>query len=148
MIGGLRQQAGPWALMDELLGLQEDFNRLFDEGPRRYTGGRRRYPLVNVWESPDGLVVDAELPGVDPNAVDIAVENGLLTIAGKRELAEGQPEQYHRRERPEGAFSRSFELPFRVEAEAVKAAYQNGILRVTLPRAESDKPKRIAVKVG
>lgn len=139
---------GPWALMDELMGIQQDFNRLFEAPTPGGVRGRRRSPLLNIWESPDGLVVDAELPGVDPERVELAVENGVLTISGRRESEAGSQDRYQRRERPDGEFSRSVELPFRVESGAVKATYRHGVLRVTLPRAEADKPKRIAVKVG
>lgn len=143
-----RSGTGSLGLLDELLGLQDDFNRLLDDGTGAGYRVRRTYPLVNIWESADGLVVDAELPGINPEQVDIAVANGLLTITGKYPEPEGDAKTYQRRERAEGEFTRSFELPYRVDAETVTATYKNGILRVTLPRAEADKPKRIAVKAA
>ena len=143
-----RSGTGTVGLLDELLGFQEDFNRLLDDGTGAGYRVRRPYPLVNIWESTDGLVVDAELPGINPSDVDIAVANGRLTISGKYPEAEGDAKTYQRRERTEGEFTRAFELPYRVEAETVTATYKNGILRVTLPRAEADKPKRITVKAA
>jgi HSP20 family protein len=81
--------------------------------------------------------------------LDIAVVENTLTLSGERtpaELAEG--EVYHRRERGSGKFTRSFQLPFNVEANNVQAVYEKGVLRITLPRAEADKPRRITVKAA
>lgn len=139
---------GPWSLLEDLVGLQGDFNRLFGDGGWRVRAGRALYPPLNVWQSADGLVVDAELPGVDPSAVELSVEDGRLTISGERSNGGEPGEGAACRERTEGKFSRSVELPFRVNSDQVKATYKLGVLRVTLPRAEEDKPKRIAVQAA
>ena len=146
----------PWSIFDELESLQADVNRMLTGQPRSEAGRRghawrRRltYPLMNVWTSKDGIVIDAELPGADPKDVDIAVQGDELTLSGKVnavDVAEG--ETYHRRERPAGEFSRSLQLPFRAETGAVKANYKNGILRVTVPRSEEEKPKKIAIEAA
>lgn len=104
---------------------------------------------MNVWTNEDGAVVTAELPGIDPKDIDISVNNDTLTVTGCRQLQE-LPEDatYHRRERGCGRFSRSFQLPFQVESEKVSAAFERGVLRITLPRAEVDKPRKIAVKTA
>ena len=140
-----------WSVFDELESLQEDMNRLFRD--RGYGGPLRRgwatYPPMNVWSSADGLVIDAELPGVDPNDVDISVLGDELTLRGKvnaHEPKEG--ENYHRRERPAGEFVRTLQLPFRADAVGVRASYKNGILRLTVPRSEEEKPKKIAVQTA
>ena len=140
-----------WSVFDELDSLQADMNRLFG-GWERTKGGRRRgsrpaYPLVNVWSSSNGVVMDAELPGVDPKDVDISVMGDELTLRGKVHTAEpAEGETVHRRERPAGEFARTLQLPFRANAGAVKAAYKNGILRVTVPRSEEEKPKKIQIE--
>jgi HSP20 family protein len=104
---------------------------------------------MNVWTDPDGATVTAELPGVDPAEIDISVQDDTLTVRGSRapdEVPEGGT--YHRRERGSGSFTRSFQLPFGVDAGQVKASYQKGVLQIHLPRAEADKPKKIAIQAG
>ena len=152
----------PWSVFDELESLQEDMDRMLagqpaDRQVRRGhawrrpfddTHGRRpTYPLMNVWSSADGLIVDAELPGVDPKEVEISVIGDELTLTGKvnaGSVAEG--ETYHRRERPAGEFARTLQLPFRAAANAVKASYTNGVLHLTVPRSEDEKPRKIAIE--
>jgi len=93
--------------------------------------------------------VTAELPGVDPNNLDISVINETLTLRGSRkppELKEG--ETFHRRERLFGEFTRTLQLPFRVDSNAVEAHVKNGVLIVKLPRAEADKPRKVAIKAA
>jgi HSP20 family protein len=126
--------------------LQREMNRLFDN----YGGQRSRvapgYPAVNAWTNPDGAVVTAELPGVDPESIDINIVGETLTLSGQREpeqLPEGA--RYHRQERGHGRFVRTVQLPFQVEAERVGAKFEKGVLEITLPRAEADKPKKIKV---
>jgi HSP20 family protein len=125
-------------------------NRVFANMPAssesRITPG---YPAMNVWTNEDGVVVTAELPGIDPDALDIAVVENTLTLSGEREPVElGEGEVYHRRERGYGKFTRSFQLPFNVEADKVQAVYEKGVLNITLPRAEADKPRKIIVKAA
>jgi len=99
-----------------------------------------------VWTDQDGAVVTAELPGINPADIDISVQNDTLTLRGKREPDEvREGETYHRRERGSGSFTRLFQLPFQVESNRVEASYAKGILSITLPRAEADKPQKIAI---
>ncbi len=137
----------PWSEMERL---RREMNRLFASFPT-ISGARIApgYPAMNVWMNEEGAVVTAELPGIDPEKLDIAVVENTLTLSGERkplELAEG--DVYHRRERGYGKFTRSFQLPFNVEANNVQAVYEKGVLRITLPRAEADKPRKIAVKAA
>jgi HSP20 family protein len=107
------------------------------------------YPAMNIWINEDGAIVTAELPGFDPEGLDISVVNDTLTLSGDRcadELGEGAT--YHRRERRCGKFTRSFQLPFLVEGSDVAATFERGVLKIELPRAEADKPKKITVKAG
>ncbi len=140
-------QTTPWSEMERL---RREMNRLFSTYPAT-TGSRVTpgYPAMNVWTNENGVVVTAELPGIDPEKLDIAVVENTLTLSGERtplELAEG--DVYHRRERGYGKFTRSFQLPFNVEANNVQAIYEKGVLHITLPRAEADKPRKIVVRAA
>jgi len=130
--------------------VQREMNRLFSDS-FSLAGGRVApgYPAMNVWTNEEGAVITAELPGVNPDEIDIAVVGDTLTLTGSRtpeELGEGN--KYHRRERGYGRFSRSFQLPFKVETDKVEAMFEQGILHLSLPRAEADKPRKITVKTA
>ena len=104
-------------------------------------------PPVDVLEEKDGIRIMAELPGVKPEDVNISLEGNVLTIHGtKQQLAEEHTERVHRYERAYGAFERTFTLPATVDANAIKAQYQNGVLTVTLPKEEKAKPRQIPVE--
>lgn len=140
-----------WSVFDELESLQEDMNRLFAD--RAYDGPRRSaaevYPPMNVWSSSEGLLIDVELPGVDPKDVDISVKGDELTLRGKVNAGEPQEgETFYRRERPSGEFARTLQLPFRANSDAVKASYKNGLLRLSVPRSEDEKPRKIAIEAA
>lgn len=135
-------------LLDQVDRLQEEMNRLFAHRGEAAMASLTA-PALNAWAGDETLTVTAELPGIDINQLDIAVNGNVLTLRGQYpepELKDG--ESWIRRERPSGAFVRTFELPFRVESDRVEATYRNGLLFVTLPRAESEKPKRIEVKAA
>jgi HSP20 family protein len=106
------------------------------------------FPSVNVWSDGNEAVVTAELPGIEPSAADISVVGRTLTIKGSRtpERA-GDDGSYHRQERWSGSFSRTIELPFQIDQNKVEARFSKGILEITLPRAEADKPKKISIAV-
>jgi len=105
------------------------------------------FPAINAWANEDEEIVTAEIPGVDPSEIDLAIVNDVLTISGERKAVEPNGEmRYHRRERTYGKFSRSIQLAFAVDSSKVSAGYEDGILKVTLPRAEADKPHKITVK--
>jgi HSP20 family protein len=130
--------------------MQRDMNRLMQSFPS-FSGAQvaPSFPAINVWLSEEGAVVTAELPGVKPEDLDISVVGETLTLTGSRqpeELKEG--EEYHRRERRFGKFTRTFQLPFTVEANNVDAKFDKGILHIALPRAEAEKPRKISVKTA
>ncbi len=104
------------------------------------------FPLVNVSEDTDNLYVRAELPGVQPGEIEISVEGETLTLGGERKLQAPEGVSYHRRERESGRFRRVITLPVRINPDAVTALFKNGALKITLPRAEETKPKKISVK--
>jgi HSP20 family protein len=129
--------------------LRREMNRLLGNVSDYETQMARGYPAMNVWTNEDGAVITAELPGVNPDDLDISVVQDTLTLTGCRQPCEiEEDEVYHRRERGSGNFTRTFQLPFQVEAEGVEAVFEKGVLSVTLPRAEEDKPKKITVKAG
>ncbi|MFH0811076.1 MAG: Hsp20/alpha crystallin family protein [Pseudomonadota bacterium] len=137
--------SNPFAELDRL---QNELNRLFQAvwGPEE---GRRPagvFPPVNISEDSDNVYIRAEMPGVTPRDVDLAVAYETVTLSGKRGTEQPEKVTYHRRERESGAFQRVITLPTRVKPGAVRATATDGILLVTLPKAEEVKPKRIAVE--
>lgn len=137
----------PWREMERL---RRGMNRLFAQMPTGFVGDAApTYPAINVWMGENDAIVTAELPGVAPDDIDVSVVGDTLTLKGSRQ-PDGMEEggSYHRRERRYGTFTRAFQLPFQVEPGQVEATFGNGVLQISLPRAEEDKPKRIAVKAG
>ena len=105
------------------------------------------FPAMNVAQDDDNFFVRAELPGIKPDDLDLKVLGNKPSLAGKRELPkEAEGVSYHRRERAEGAFGRSVVLPSEVKADDVEAKYVDGILTITLPKAEATKPRQVTVK--
>jgi HSP20 family protein len=140
--------------VSDMLGMQRDINRMFD---RLFRGGLEEEgnlaasawsPAVDVAELDDRYEVKLELPGVPKDDVKISLEGDHLTVRGeKRQEKESKGKNYHRVERSYGAFQRSFTLPAHVRSEKVEAAFTDGVLTVTLPKAEEARPKQIDVKV-
>jgi HSP20 family protein len=105
-------------------------------------------PPVDILEEADAIRIMAEVPGVKPEDVKISVEGNVLTIHGtKQQVAEERTERVHRYERTYGVFERSFTLPATVDASGIKAAYEHGVLTVTLPKAEKARPRQIPMQV-
>ena len=132
--------------------LQEQINRVFGDGVGR-TGEESNLtpwaPAVDIYETENELVVKADLPDVNPQDLDIRVENNILTIRGERKFENKvNEENYLRVERAYGPFSRSFSLANSVKSDAIKADYQNGVLTLSIPKREEAKPKQIKVNVG
>ena len=137
----------------ELRSLQDEVNRVFSSSFDRSseTGlGRGAWnPSVDIFESKDHIVLEAELPGISPDDVNISIENNVLTIHGERRFdKQDDSENFHRMERSYGSFTRSFTLPPTVSSEDVSANFDNGILRVELAKREEAKPRRIEIKAG
>ena len=129
--------------------LQQEMNRLFDSSRESVFRRAPSYPAINIWVDEDDAILTAELPGIDPNDLDISVAGETLTLSGECKPEElPEKAQIHRQERGYGSFTRSFQLPFVVDASKVEASYAKGIVKVRLPRTEADKPKKIAVKAA
>lgn len=126
------------------------FNWLFEDSKltHPWAGERQWLPAFDISESDEGIIVEAELPGMNVKDIDITLTDGLLTIKGERKMErEDQGESYRRIERRFGSFSRSLDLGVEVKADTIDASYRDGILTVTLPKTEeSKKAKRVEVK--
>jgi len=136
----------------DLRTLQEEVNRLFSTNLTRAFGddeaiGRGAWaPSVDIYENKDQIVLEAELPGMKQEDFDLSIENNVITLRGERRFEKtDESDNYHRVERSYGAFTRSFTLPQTVSAEEAHAEYSNGVLRVTLPKREETKSRRIEV---
>lgn len=135
-----------WTEMDpfrEALSMEQEMRRLLDG----FVQSGARFPAVNVWSNADQVVVVAELPGVGPEQVGVTVEGEWMTLRGERPVPAAGEGEFHRRERPSGAFTRSIRLPFEVEADQVTASARHGVLTVRLPRREATKPRKIKVQM-
>ena len=148
----MRATLNRWEPFRGAAALQEQVSRLFDSVLER-SGEESNLtswaPAVDIYETEHELVVKADLPEIDPKDLDIRVENNILTIRGERKFEKKVNEDnYLRVERAYGSFSRSFSLANTVNAEAIKADYQNGVLTLTIPKREEAKPKQIKVNVG
>ena len=141
--------ATPWGFGN----LQKDMERLFDrmgmaewELPAMRTLGDFT-PTLDFAENKDAFVVKAEIPGMDPQDITVALENQMLTLKGEKRLEkEEKDEHYHRMERTYGTFARTVRLPIAVDGSKVTAAFKNGLLTVTLPKAPGAKGSTIPVK--
>lgn len=127
----------------EVIDLQREINKLFSNVGH---GATADYPAVNVWEKDNTLVVTTELPGIDPDNINISVTGAVLTISG---VSKSDPvkagETYLRQEREMGNFQRNIQLPYQVDSKAVEAKYERGILKIMLPRQKEDLPKKIKI---
>ena len=126
-----------WDPIRDLLAIQQRLDR-FAPGPAGWT------PAVDIYETADRYVVSAEVAGMSREDLDISVHDGRLTIAGARQ-ERPQCEQYHRVERGHGGFSRTFQLPSPVDGDRVTADLRDGVLTITLPKADEGSARRIQV---
>src|SRR5947209_9102653 len=135
----------------DLRTLQDEVNRLFSSNLTTAFGeeglGRGALnPNVKIYENKDQIVLEAELPGMKREDFDLSIENNVITLRGERRFEKkDDSDNYHRVERSYGSFTRSFTLPQTVNAESAIAEYRNGVLRVTLPKREEVKARRIEI---
>jgi HSP20 family protein len=136
-------------VLEEMGRMQREMNKWMGGFTFERPLGAAVFPAINAWTTDDEEVVVAQLPGVNPDEIDLSVVNDVLTISGERKTVDGVENvetRYHRRERTNGKFSRSIQLAFAVAADKITAGYEDGVLKVTLPRAEADKPRKITVQ--
>jgi HSP20 family protein len=143
-----------WEPLREFATLQNEMNRLFGsvfDTPAQGNGGtlRRWMPAMDLVETGDHFVLRADLPGLSEEDVNIEVEERVLTISGERKAEQVENKDgYHRVERAFGTFSRSLTIPEGVNAEAVSASFDRGVLEVRIPKPEERKPRKISIGVG
>lgn len=118
----------------------------FANGSLPWTG--QGQPAVNVWETPEAVMVEMEVPGVKNDQIDISVVSNELTIKVERPESREESVTYHRRERPTGVLTRALRLPSDVAADKVEAELRNGVLTITLPKAEAARPRKVQINVG
>lgn len=138
-----------WEPFAEVNRLRDEMDRLFGRyaDQRGPSAAARSYPPVNVWEDDDHLFVEAELPGVKADELEIYVTAGnQLSLKGQRRRIDEPAGVWHRQERGEGNFSRTVELPYQVESDKVSAQFRHGVLTLTLPKSPEVKPRRITVQ--
>lgn len=144
----MQQTMRRWDPWREFNQLQGEVNRLF----QRHWGaapGRSEYPAINLWHNAESVVLVSEIPGINPDELDVMVHGDTVTIRGKRTaepLKEG--ETYLRRERPSAEFTRVVELPFEVDSQQTEATCKDGVLTLTLHRPEEHRPRKVAVRRG
>jgi len=140
-----------WDPFHDILSIKENFDRLLQD----YFGGFSEkkaeevwYPLIDIKENPDEIVVAAEIPGMKKSDIKLAISDNQLSIQGERKMEkEEKNETYYRIERTYGKFKRVITLPSEVEDEKVTATYKDGILQIRLPKSEKGKPKKIDINV-
>ncbi len=148
-----------WNPFADMEALRQEIDRAFQDfglgqAPSRrvaFLPGRepRHYPLINLLEDKNNVYVEALTPGVDPESMNVTVMQNRLTLSGeKTRIRNVEPQAFHRNERASGKFVRTIDLPVEVDEARIQAEYKNGLLVVTLPKAEKAKPKQITVKVA
>ena len=141
-----------WEPFREMMSLRQAMDRLFEDSfvrfPHLSGDGVREFP-IDVYQTKKDLVVKAALPGVKPEEVDITITDDAVTIKGEHaEEQETKEDDYLYRERYYGAFSRSVAIPVKVKGEKAEATFEEGVLTLTLPKAEEIKPRQIKIKAG
>ena len=148
-----------WNPFDDMEALRQEIDRAFEgfglrqaSSPRvAFLPGRepRSYPLINLLEDKDHFYVEALTPGVDPQSMTVTAVQNRLTLSGEKgSVGDVKLEAFHRNERASGKFVRTIDLPAEIDEAQIQAEYKNGLLVVTLPKAEKAKPKQITVQVA
>ncbi len=145
MLRVLERDWNPWYTFERMEREMEEFQKrmaqFFGDLDISGTAG---YPPVNIWQNHDGALLYAEVPGLEKE--DISVRGSTVTIKGSRRAESPEKdERFHLRERKTGDFTRTIELPYQIEVDKVSARIQNGVLEITLPRAEAEKPRKISL---
>ncbi len=144
-----------WDPFRDVMTLQDRMNRLFDHALTKTRADDDEgltastwLPAVDIYETADSVILKAELPGVSRENIDIQVRDNTLTLKGERKFErEVKDENYLRIERSYGSFQRAFSLPTVIHQDEIKAVFKDGVLEVTLPKAEEAKPKQVKIEV-
>ena len=144
-----------WDPFRDLISIQDRMNRLFDQTLARTRGEEDEgiatstwMPAVDIYETPDQVVMKAELPGLSRGDIEINIRDNTLRLRGERKFEkEVKEENYLRIERAYGSFQRSFTLPATIQQDKIKAVFKDGVLELSLPKAEEARPKQIKIEV-
>ena len=140
-----------WDPWNDMLSLREAMNQLMEESfvrPEAARGGQGFVPALDVSETQDAFLVEAAVPGLQPEDLEITVENSVLTIKGEtRQDSAAKERSFHRIERRFGSFQRTIGLPKSVQADAIRATLEHGVLKLEIPKAEEIKPRKISVNL-
>jgi HSP20 family protein len=142
-----------WDPLRDLLSIQDRMNKLFEQTLSRSRGEEAITPstwtpAVDVYETSETIVMKADLPGLSREHIEIQIRDNTLTLKGERRFAkEAEEENYLRIERAYGSFQRSFTLPATIRQEKIRAVFRDGVLELTLPKAEESKPKPIVIEI-
>jgi len=136
-----------WEPLRDLLTFQDQVNRIFDlPAPENEGLDRDWVPAVDVFEDPEFIEIRAEIPGMDLKQVEISLDGDLLTIKGEKKVDADRKGKYQQVESVYGRFARSFKLPKLVDRDRIRATYQQGVLKLVLPKSEAVKPRSIAIE--
>ncbi len=129
---------------------RRELDRLFDGffGPESFLSSVRPFPPVNLWEDRERMYLEAEVPGLTMDDLEITIQGNELTIRGTRRPADGEKVVYHRQERGAGEFTRFLTLPIEVDADRVEATLKDGVLTIAMPKSEHAKARKINVKTA
>lgn len=136
-----------WDSFNQMHRVLDEFDRASGWLDRGWPAGAE-YPALNLWSSDDGLALSAEVPGLDPDSLEISVVGDTLTLKGRRPAQAPEDATALRRERGELSFTRSVQLPYPVDPDQCEARYRNGVLQIALQRRAEDKPRRIRVEAA
>ncbi len=144
-----------WKPLREIERISREMDKFFDSLFERRPTRRFRFfeedelfPLVDITETDNDLILRADLPGIDPNDINISLSDGILTIKGeKKQEKEEETEDYHIIERSYGTFTRQIQLPKSIESDQASASYKNGVLKIVLPKKEESKRKEIKISI-
>ena len=142
MVRGMTSATRGYNPLLDMQRAQADLNRMF--GTMRFYPPPE-FPLLNLWTNPDGAIVAAEVPGVSPDDLEISIRRDTVTLRGTRKAEATDDAVVLRQERMTGSFARNMVLPFRVDTEKASAKFDRGVVTLTLPRPEEDKPHRISI---
>ena len=143
-----------WDPFRDMITLRDRMDRLFEDSLNRFRGGEGDMthstwsPAVDIYETPEDIIIKAEIPGVDKKDISIELKNDSLYLRGERRFEkESKEENYHRMERSYGSFSRVFSLPTSVEQDKIKAKFKNGVLQIRIPKLEEEVEKSVNIDV-
>lgn len=143
-----------WDPFRDMITLRDRMDRLFEDSLNRFRGGDSDMtqstwsPAVDIYETPENIIIKAEIPGVSKKDISIELKNDSLYLKGERKFEkELKEENYHRMERSYGSFSRVFSLPTSVEQDQIKAKFKNGVLQISIPKLEEEMDKAVNIDV-